>query len=167
MPLWRCPHCGTPQVESSRCWVCRRSTTSCAACTHFRRGIAGGLGLCGLDPRRVPLRGTEMLACWVAADTTGALGGPDDPPDDPARVMVLAGPAASAASGSRVGRTFVPIESLMPRPDAPGRMTAVEDAVAPYPVSGVIASAGERVPAPVIRARRIPGGWSLWGDFEP
>ena len=30
MPLWRCPHCGTPQVESSRCWVCRRSTTSCA-----------------------------------------------------------------------------------------------------------------------------------------
>ncbi|MDP2349993.1 MAG: hypothetical protein Q8M74_02430 [Chloroflexota bacterium] len=153
MPLWRCPHCGTPQVESSRCWVCRRSTTSCAACTHFRRGIAGGLGLCGLDPRRVPLRGTEMLTCWVAADTTGVLGGLDDPPDDPARVMVLAGPAASAASGSRVGRTFVPIESLA--------------AAGPSQAAGVIAAAGEPVPAPVIRARRIPGGWSLWGDFEP
>ena len=153
MPLWRCPHCGTPQVESSRCWVCRRSTTSCAACTHFRRGIAGGLGLCGLDARRVPLRGTEMLACWVAADTTGVLGGPDGPPDDPTRVMVLAGPAASAASGSRVGRTFVPIESLA--------------AAGPSQAAGVIAAAGERVPTPVVSARRIPGGWSLWGDFEP
>ena len=153
MPIWRCPHCGTPQVESSRCWVCRRSTTSCAACTHFRRGIAGGLGLCGLDARRVPLRGTEMLACWEAADTTGLLGGPDGPPDDPARVMVLVGPAASTASGSRAGRTFVPIESLA--------------AAGPSQAAGVIAAAGARVPPPVIRARRIPGGWSLWGDFEP
>jgi hypothetical protein len=93
-----------------------------------------------------------MLACWEAADTTGTLGGPDVPPDDPARVMVLAGPA-SAASGSRVGRTFVPIESLA--------------AAGPSQAAGVIAAADERVPAPFIRARRIPGGWSLWGDFEP
>ena len=94
-----------------------------------------------------------MLACWEAADTTGLLEGPDGPPDDPVRVMVLAGTAASTASGSRAGRTFVPIESLV--------------AAGPFPDSGAIASAGERVPAPVSRARRIPGGWSLWGDFEP
>ena len=30
MPMWRCPHCGTPQAETARCWVCRRSTTACA-----------------------------------------------------------------------------------------------------------------------------------------
>lgn len=94
-----------------------------------------------------------MLACWEAADTTGVLGGPDGPPDDPARVMVLAGPVASAASGSRAARTFVPIESLA----APG----------PSHATGAIASASERIPTPLMRARRIPGGWSLWGDFEP
>lgn len=90
-----------------------------------------------------------MLACWEAAETTGLLGGPDSP----GRVMVLAGAAASTASGSRAGRTFVPIESLSP--------------AGPFPDSDAIAAAGERVPAPVIRPRRIPGSWSLWGDFEP
>ena len=29
MPMWRCPHCGTPQAETARCWVCRRSSTAC------------------------------------------------------------------------------------------------------------------------------------------
>ena len=27
MPMWRCPHCGTPQAEAARCWVCHRSTS--------------------------------------------------------------------------------------------------------------------------------------------
>ena len=141
MPLWRCPHCGTPQVESSRCWVCRRSTTSCAACRHFRRGIAGGLGLCGLDPRRVPLRGTEMRACWEAAETTGTL--------SPIPVPAL------AAAGGRTGRTFVPVDG----PETP--------AGAPYSGVAVMATDEDRAPAPAARPRRIPGGWSLWGDFEP
>jgi hypothetical protein len=66
MPLWRCPHCGTPQAESSRCWVCKRSSTSCGTCRHFRRSVAGGLGYCGLDPRRLPLRGEEIRGCWEA-----------------------------------------------------------------------------------------------------
>jgi hypothetical protein len=64
MPMWRCPHCGTPQTETSRCWVCKRSSTSCGTCRHFRRSIAGQLGYCGFDPRRQPLRGDEMRGCW-------------------------------------------------------------------------------------------------------
>jgi len=44
MVSWRCPHCGSPQTETARCWVCRRSTTSCATCRHFRRSVAGRLG---------------------------------------------------------------------------------------------------------------------------
>jgi hypothetical protein len=62
--MWRCPHCGTPQAETSRCWVCRRSSTSCATCRHFRHAVAVNLGYCGLDRDRQPLRGDEIRACW-------------------------------------------------------------------------------------------------------
>jgi hypothetical protein len=64
MPMWRCPHCGTPQAETARCWVCRRSSTSCATCRHYRRSVAAQLGYCGLDPRRQPLTGDEIRGCW-------------------------------------------------------------------------------------------------------
>ncbi len=68
MPMWRCPHCATPQAETARCWVCHRSSTACGACRHFRRAVAGQLGFCGLDRQRGPLRGDEIRACWEAAD---------------------------------------------------------------------------------------------------
>ena len=74
MPMWRCPHCGTPQAETSRCWVCRRSSTACGTCRHFRRSVAAKVGYCGLDRRRAPLLGDEIRACWEAgalAETTG------------------------------------------------------------------------------------------------
>jgi hypothetical protein len=63
---WRCPHCGTPQADGGRCWVCHRSATSCGTCRHFRRAVAGQLGYCGLDPRRQPLNGDEVRGCWEA-----------------------------------------------------------------------------------------------------
>ena len=65
--MWRCPHCGTPQAETARCWVCRRSSTACATCRHFRRSVAAQLGYCGLDRQRGPLRGDEIRGCWEAA----------------------------------------------------------------------------------------------------
>jgi hypothetical protein len=158
MPLWRCPHCGTPQVESSRCWVCRRSTTSCAACRHFRRGIAGGLGLCGLDPKRLALRGTEMRACWEAAATTGSLGPGPFGPDAPGAFGPVPVPVMAAA-GSSVGRpvrTFVPVATSDPVGEER------------FPGIAVMAATAESdAPAPAARPRRIPGGWSLWGDLEP
>jgi hypothetical protein len=67
MPMWRCPHCGTPQAETARCWVCHRSSTACATCQHFRRSVAAQLGYCGLDRERRPLRGDEIRACWEAS----------------------------------------------------------------------------------------------------
>lgn len=67
MANWRCPHCGTPQAEASRCWVCSRSSTCCATCLHFRRGVTGELGVCGLDPGGRPVRADEIRACWEAA----------------------------------------------------------------------------------------------------
>ncbi len=70
MTMWRCPHCGTPQAETARCWVCRRSSTACGTCRNFRRSVAGGLGYCGLDRRREPLDGDEIRSCWQATDPT-------------------------------------------------------------------------------------------------
>jgi hypothetical protein len=64
MPMWRCPHCGTPQAETARCWVCHRSSTACGTCRHFRRSVAAQLGYCGLDRHRLPLAGNEIRECW-------------------------------------------------------------------------------------------------------
>jgi hypothetical protein len=66
--MWRCPHCGTPQAETARCWVCRRSSTTCSTCRHFRPSLAATVGYCGLDARRLPLTGKELRGCWTAAD---------------------------------------------------------------------------------------------------
>lgn len=72
MPMWRCPHCGTPQPEMARCWVCQRSTTACVTCRHFRRSVAASIGYCGLDRRRLPLNGDEIRSCWEAGQPSGA-----------------------------------------------------------------------------------------------
>jgi hypothetical protein len=50
--------------------VCRRSTTTCSTCRHFRRAVAGQLGYCGLERRRAPLSGDEIRGCWQAAPET-------------------------------------------------------------------------------------------------
>ena len=135
---WRCPYCGTPQAESARCWVCQRSTTTCATCRHFRRGVATGLGMCGLDPRRVTLRGNEVRACWVAATGAGAAL-PTGAPTHRATAV----PSRIDAE-ARPSRTFVPVEDLT----ACGEGTQAASTVTPgEPVSD-------------------PGPWSLWGDAD-
>ena len=115
MPMWRCPHCGTPQAETARCWVCRRSSTACGTCRHFRRSVAAQLGYCGLDRQRRPLPGDEIRACWEggpASRRAPAAGLPNRPrptdlPDDdrtPVRKLEFvevrcSRPAASATAG--------------------------------------------------------------------
>ena len=69
MPMWRCPHCGTPQPVTARCWVCRRSSTSCGTCRNFRGSVAANVGYCGLARDRRPLRGDEIRACWEEGGT--------------------------------------------------------------------------------------------------
>ena len=73
MPMWRCPHCATPQAEAARCWVCHRSSTSCASCRNYRRSISAGLAYCALDRGRKALTGHEIRPCWEPVTTlTGA-----------------------------------------------------------------------------------------------
>ena len=102
MPMWQCPHCGTPQHEASRCWQCGRSSTTCSTCRHFRRSLAAKVGYCGLDRRRLPLNGDEHRGCWEAALPKPAPGSrslpllptPMPTPDAPnGFVPVIPGPA--------------------------------------------------------------------------
>lgn len=104
MAMWRCPHCATPQPEAARCWVCHRSSTSCATCRQFRRSVAGGLGFCGLDRARTPLRGDELRGCWEPAD----------------RVETPAPTAAPARTNVRDHREFVSLERAIDEAPRPG-----------------------------------------------
>ena len=56
-------------MEAAWCWVCRRSTTSCASCRQFRTSVAGRLSYCALDKGRTPLTGEEERACWERKTT--------------------------------------------------------------------------------------------------
>jgi hypothetical protein len=103
MPMWRCPHCGTPQAETARCWVCRRSSTTCSTCRHFRRSVAAQIGYCGLDRQRLPLAGTEIRGCWEA----GAARAPEGPPVSPPRPL---DDEVEAPSPALRLRDFVPVE---------------------------------------------------------
>ena len=65
MSAWRCPNCGTLQAESHSCFLCGRSSTSCATCVNYRQSLVGGVGYCALDKKRQPLSGAEQRTCWT------------------------------------------------------------------------------------------------------
>lgn len=165
MPMWRCPHCGTPQAETSRCWVCKRSSTSCGTCRHFRRSVAAQLGYCGLDRHRRPLRGDEIRACWEAAPAVEVL----DTRAVPAPAFV-AGRVAAEPAGLPAGpgvidvipRGFVPVGSAETRRERrAARQAAIRAAAAAElgmngdeqrPTGPPAADPSERV--------------GLWGDLD-
>ena len=150
--MWRCPHCGTPQAETARCWVCRRSSTACGTCRNFRRSVAGSLGYCGLDRQRQPLTGDEIRACWEAAAgsvgeplaVTAAAGATDDDAPAPGRAAPLEfievhGPLAAEPVPPSVEPPEPDPEVAAPSSDSPAFVPP------PLPPSG-------------------EPGWSLWGD---
>ncbi len=102
MPMWRCPHCATPQAEAARCWVCHRSSTSCASCRDFRRSITAGVGFCGRDRGRGPLNGQEIRPCWVPVIALQGIvrpGTEGDATTQPERITVEALVNADSDSG--------------------------------------------------------------------
>jgi hypothetical protein len=109
MANWLCPHCGTPQPEASRCWVCHRSTISCGACLQYRRAVAGGLGYCGRDRSRAPITGNEIRECWVArADARSTSSRPSPQP----ALQPALRPEPARARSSRRHRTRAAMSSL-------------------------------------------------------
>jgi len=137
MPMWRCPHCGTPQAETARCWVCQRSSTACGTCRHFRRSVAAQLGYCGLDRLRQPLSGAEIRGCWEAWPADALR------PDIPLTI----GPARMTEEPHH--REFVEV-------GAPARTTG-DDAR-----SAQETPAAE--PDTIVPPQLPDPGWSLWGD---
>jgi hypothetical protein len=110
--MWHCPNCGVPQAESARCWVCRRSSTTCSTCRHFQRSLAADVGYCGLDSRRTPLTGLELRGCWEARTHAAEEPAVAPPPD---RHRLRPGIAAWEA---RSHREFVPLDDAG-APDGP------------------------------------------------
>jgi hypothetical protein len=117
--MWHCPHCGVPQQETARCWVCRRSSTTCSTCRHFRPALAGDLGYCALDRHRQPLTGRELRGCWE--ERPGGMAAAPGPSAlaklEPHRLRSAAasqGMSPNLGADSGHARGFVPIELLAP-----------------------------------------------------
>jgi hypothetical protein len=118
--MWACPHCGAPQAEAARCWVCHRSSTTCSTCRHFRTSLAADVGYCGKDRWRTPLSGLELRACWeegrrVAAGAQAKAGStaaavPDRRPEAVTRGD---GGPLDRPNPMRL-RGFVPVDQLIP-----------------------------------------------------
>jgi hypothetical protein len=163
--MWRCPHCGTPQAETARCWVCRRSSTACGTCRNFRRSVAGSLGYCGLDRQRQPLTGDEIRACWEAA--AGSVG---EPLAATASAGSVGEPLAATTSAGTTGDDApapgraAPLEFI----EVHGRLAAetVPPSVEPPEPDSEVAAPSSDSPAFVSPPLQPSGepGWSLWGD---
>ena len=154
MPIWRCPHCGTPQAETARCWVCRRSSTACATCRHFRRSVAANLGYCGLDRagRRCRRRDPGLLGSAAGDPAPSRARRPRAPPPP-----MRAPPRSPIArpTGVRRGRDAAgPGPGARPRPGGAGpSTTAAPGATAPRPPR---ADGARRQPAGTLgRSRRL------------
>lgn len=113
--MWHCPHCGALQAEAARCWVCRRSSTTCSTCRNFRVSLATDVGYCSLDRRRRPLTGLELRGCWE---------------NRPAAVPIAAGDGARPTLVPAVVRGFVPLDevTVVVRPPAPAAPIAFAEA---------------------------------------
>jgi hypothetical protein len=123
-------------------------------CRHFRKGVAGGLGVCGLDPRHPALTGYEMRACWSAAPA------PAEPGSHP-RMAVGPGRAPGAGLHAREPRTFVPVEA-----SGPANAAAPVIATGTGTTEAAVARAAPLSPATGVGGR-VPGMWWLWGDPDP
>src|SRR5436190_3057024 len=160
MAMWRCPHCGTPQAETARCWVCHRSSTACASCRHFRRSVAAQLGYCGLDRERRPLRGDEIRACWEASVVAV------EPAEGPVAPVRRAAPRPLDIVLDRTPVRKLEFVDIDPTPMKPVRRRpgAVVDGAAGAVTPEAVGEVAELAAASSID----PGEarWSLWGDPE-
>lgn len=158
MPMWRCPHCGTPQPESARCWVCRRSSTSCATCRHFRRAVAAGLGYCALERGRRPLSGTEIRSCWDPVPTgAGAAVTPlAETTMEAADVLGTGARPVPTRTGVRNRRAFVPVPAAERMPPEGARPTSSDDPT--ERPANPVAVADPQEPEP---------RWSLFPELDP
>ena len=160
--MWHCPSCGAPQAETARCWVCRRSSTTCSTCTHFRPALAGDLGYCGRDAKRQPLTGRELRGCWEPRSTGPEVSVLSNVLDEAARARRARAPVPAYRPGAEPAtREFIPVESV-----TSGRSMSVSTDDVTDPVG--VDSADAEAPAPFLI--EIDPAWdermTLFGDPE-
>lgn len=184
---WRCPHCGTTQADSPRCWACSRHPVACGSCRNFRRAVAGRFGYCGLDRTRATLQGDELRACWQPPL-------PGEPFEGlflelsvaPGRAVVDAPPGAWQAD-QRTDRTrtwAIPVHGAVAAPPSDGSPVRQNESIsprlgtagqglveAPYVPARSIRSAAERLPVhepalPVLEVHGVPGRAAI-GRHDP
>jgi len=156
--MWHCPHCGAPQAESARCWVCRKSSTTCSTCRHFQTSLTSDVGWCGLDPKRRPLRGVEQRGCWQQRPAaTQASVSPGDPWPGAGRQSPHWPEDQADEPPTPAPLDFVPVELI-------GRIVIPTE---PPPAEG---PAGDAAPPAMLIAGDVDEGWtertSLFGDPE-
>jgi hypothetical protein len=183
--MWACPHCGVPQAEAARCWVCHRSSTTCSTCRHFRTSLAADVGYCGKDRWRTPLTGLELRACWEEGRRVAA-----GPGATAGRAPTGAGDPAERRSGAVVRgnggpldrpdpmrlRGFVPLDELVQLEQTAAARPSHSDAVPGPPMTEPNPPGGSVPPTPppgrANAAESWPGGesWAgritLFGDPE-
>jgi hypothetical protein len=160
--MWRCPHCGAPQAETARCWVCHRSSTTCSTCRHFRPSLAADVGYCAKDRWRTPLTGLELRACWeegrrAVAEPAPApvAGSPSEGDGAPRRSWITVrgdGGPLDRPDPMRL-RGFVPIEEL----DA-----TKAELDPPTPKKRAARSRRSTPPGPVVRSANRPTPVDDW-----
>jgi hypothetical protein len=155
--MWHCPHCGAPQAETARCWVCRRSSTTCSTCRHFRTSLAPDIGYCALDRKRQPLTGRELRGCWT------------ERPEDATAAPTLYDETVARANDIRRARS-PDGAALVQGVHARARdFIPVDDVAAPSSAVGD-ASLGPEEPAPAFLLGDPVDGWesrtSLFDDPE-
>lgn len=158
--MWRCPHCGVPQAETARCWVCHRSSTTCSTCRCFRTSLAADVGWCAFDPKRLPLTGLEQRGCWQERPHSelGASSG-DGPSSDRPSVIPVDDGGLELIPARVAIRDFVPVELLGPIGVSRGLPGALEEG--PEAASAPV--------APPIETEIEPAGadrTSLFGDLD-
>lgn len=152
MALWRCPHCATLQPVASRCWVCKRSSTSCGTCRHFRASVAAKIGYCGLDRSREPLAGDEIRACWDGLPLVA-----EDAATPSPEIVAIDDIAIPGYVGG-----FVPVEVA-----AAAAVTRLRPSEPPRPRRRPPQPAAMPVAAPVTPAQPGPApDGMLWADLE-
>jgi hypothetical protein len=110
--MWHCPNCGAPQAETARCWVCRRSSTTCSTCRHFQHALGADGGWCAQDPKRLPLSGLEQRGCWQGRITaTPSLADTDMGPGRSLRPLAV---DQSGEPWAAAGIDFIPVELVGP-----------------------------------------------------
>ena len=160
--MWRCPHCGAPQAESARCWVCHRSSTTCSTCRHFQTALSADVGWCALDPKRLPLTGLEQRGCWQERQVATAPHATDADAPGGRRT----GPAAPDDTDERWATPridFVPVELA-------GHVATLADASTGGASASVAGPAAEPDQAGLTLAAKVDEGWtertSLFGEPE-